>query len=226
MKKINFFWVSYADLMTSLFFIVLLLFGLSWALYKENDPTDLKEEIANLKFMNQNLSDSLGIVAVQAGEAKKIAEIKTAINSLPSAYFKFDEEYQRHQLNKKISFETGSSVIDTTEYDYLKSVGNELVSLIDKLKKDQDKNIRYLVIIEGMASKDSYSRNYELSYERALSLYRLWENEGIEFDKKRCEVQIAGSGIGGIGRSVINAENQRFLIQIIPKVGQILEKLE
>lgn len=230
MKKNNFFWVSYADLMTSLFFIVLVLFGLSWALYKTSDEDilknkmlELEKEITQLKQRNQGLMDTLGIVKVQAGEARKIQEIKKAINSLPSSYFIFDDVYQRHQLNKNISFAVGSSVIDSTEYSYLRNVGNELVALINRLKKEQDQNIRYLVIIEGMASKDSYVRNYELSYERALSLFRLWEKEGIQFDKNRCEIQIAGSGVGGIGRALNEQSNQRFLIQIIPKIGQISE---
>lgn len=87
--------------------------------------------------------------------------------------------------------------------------------------------MKYLIIIEGMASKDNYSLNYQLSYERALSLFRFWENQGIIFDPKICEIQIAGSGIGGI-RDYYNDEeykNQRFLIQIVPKIGEIkLEK--
>ena len=74
-----------------------------------------------------------------------------------------------------------------------------------------------------MASKDAYKENYPLSYKRALMVKNLWENQGIEFDQSVCELQIAGSGTGGIGRydEKIESKNQRILIQIMPKIGNI-----
>jgi hypothetical protein len=71
--------------------------------------------------------------------------------------------------------------------------------------------------VEGQASKDSYTQNYELSYERALALSRFWNNSGIDFGKN-CEVLISGSGTGGSMRdSIVESNNQRFLIHIILK---------
>lgn len=83
-------------------------------------------------------------------------------------------------------------------------------------------DIRYLVVIEGMSSRDNYPLNYELSYERSLALFRFWEQHAIRFDPAICEVQIAGSGIGGVGRYSGKNEfkNQRFLIQVVPKIGE------
>lgn len=78
-----------------------------------------------------------------------------------------------------------------------------------------------VVILEGMASNDTYSLNYELSYARALALYRLWNAAGIKLDNEASELIIAGSGTGGKGRYPPTQEerNQRFVIQILPKVG-------
>ena len=71
---------------------------------------------------------------------------------------------------------------DTTR---LVEVGNSLMRVIKRLnimKEDpryKDMDITYLVVIEGMASKDSYYDNDALSYKRALSLYYLWKRNGI-----------------------------------------------
>ena len=79
---------------------------------------------------------------------------------------------------------------------------------------------------------DGYAQNYELSYERALSLVKFWSSNGIVFDDLPCEVIISGSGtsskfriypervIGGDGFKKGNPKNQRFVIHIIPKPGK------
>lgn len=94
--------------------------------------------------------------------------------------------------------------------------------------KYKDMDITYLVVIEGMASKDSYFDNDALSYKRALSLYYLWRRNGISFEKSQCEVQISGSGIRGRGRFNEDGnspgeevKNQRIIIQIVPKIGNL-----
>ena len=81
--------------------------------------------------------------------------------------------------------------------------------------------MRYLIIVEGMASRDAYADNFQLSYRRALALNRFWIAHHIHFDPEICEVLIAGSGTEGVGRYGGNEEhrNQRFLIQIVPKVS-------
>ena len=98
--------------------------------------------------------------------------------------------------------------------------------------KYKDMDITYLVVIEGMASKDNYYDNDALSYKRALSLYYLWRRNGISFEKSQCEVQISGSGIRGRGRYNADGEsprdevrNQRIIIQIVPKIGNIGKNL-
>ena len=90
---------------------------------------------------------------------------------------------------------------------------------------------QYLLIIEGQASLDSYSMNYQLSYERALSLMKFWNEKGLSFGNN-CEIQISGSGDGKIDtkspREKEEAHNQRFLIHILPKniIKDSLEHVE
>jgi len=257
----NFFWASYADLMTALFIITLVLFVLSYKMFTNKAAAVLsqKEEIERQAILlasqtaelderkasmllqqakidsirdyvseQQYLADSLvqelederGRLLVMEIEYKKLKEIEKSISSLDPQYFKFQEEYKRHVLAADVQFQTGKAAIQPQYQEMLIGAGKELQKLITRI--DTDENIKYMLVIEGSASKDSYSRNYELSYARALELYRLWERKGITFDKGRIEVIVAGSGTGGIGRvETDERKNQRFLIQIIPKVGTI-----
>lgn len=201
MKKDNIFWISYSDLMTSLFFVMLVLF------------------VVTIGYLKYNLETT-------EQQLEKIQELQTAVQELPKEYFEYQPQYKRFKLNRQIQFDIGSSEIEPQYYEYLVKVGNSISTLITGLK-NQDKfekfDIKYLVVIEGMASKDSYSRNYELSYERALALYQFWESKNISFDAIDCEIQISGSGTEGIREYSGNNEykNQQFLIHIIPKMGKI-----
>lgn len=81
-------------------------------------------------------------------------------------------------------------------------------------------------VVYRMLTKDYYTRNYELSYERALALIKFWSSNGIEFDSLgNCEVLISGSGQSSKFRVQPdvrgNKDNQRFVIHIIPKPGII-----
>jgi outer membrane protein OmpA-like peptidoglycan-associated protein len=195
----NFFWPSYADLMTSLFFIMLVLYVLTFL---------------KLKFQQKATVEQLN----------KIKEIQKSVKELPEKYFQYQPEYKRFTITQQIQFEKKQSIINPGDYEYLLGVGKSIKNLIAKLKrKYPNDDIRYLLVIEGMASNDSYDKNYELSYERAFALFKFWRSKGIVFDEKICEVQIAGSGIGGTGRYANGEEfkNQRFLIQIVPKIGNI-----
>ena len=201
MKKDNIFWIGYSDLMTTLFFIMLVLFVVT---------------IGYLKFNLETTKEQL----------EKIKEIQTAVQELPEEYFKYQDEYKRFKLSKQIQFDTASSNIKTKYDNYLIKVGESIIDLIGNLKaQDNFKqfDIKYLLVIEGMASKDNYPRNYELSYQRALSLYQFWKSKGIEFDPKDCEIQISGSGVEGIREFSGDQEykNQQFLIHIVPKIGKI-----
>ena len=241
------FWISYADLFTALFIVALALFVFSYRMFKirQVDLIDTQEElrVRSLELDKQSLAleelqrrlsekellasslveelnSERARLLVMEEEYQKLREIQKAIENLDSQYFIYQPEYKRHVLRAQIQFPKGQSDIALTDKPILVNAGTALKQLIDQLEPDD--NIKYLLVIEGMASRDSYTRNYELSYERALSLYRLWEEEGIRFDPNRFEVMISGSGEGGAGRDPIDeVKNQRFLIQIIPKIGEL-----
>ncbi len=204
MKSNNFFWVSFSDLMTSLFFIMMVLFVVT---------------IGYLQFQKKATEEQL----------EKIKELQTAVKQLPDEYFSYQPQFKRFKLNKEIGFAPYSSTINSNDKVYLIGVGNSIKSLVDSLNSN-DKykgfDIKYQVVIEGMSSLDSYKGNFVLSYERALSLYTLWKNNNIIFDPEICEIQIAGSGIDGVREYSGNDEsrNQQILIHIVPKMGKIFDK--
>lgn len=210
-KRESFFWISYSDLMTSMFFIMLLLFVLSTAgMYLSKHATE--------------------------SQLKKIQNLETAVNKLDRRYFMEDVKYKRWVLKEQINFPTGSAKMPDRYKESLIKVGQSLQKLLNDLNemKNQpeyrDMDITYLVVIEGMASnlRDGYKYNDRLSYGRALSLYKLWRANGISFERSKCDVQIAGSGIRGLGRYNRDGKhlldewrNQRIIIQIIPKIGNL-----
>lgn len=260
----NLFWVSYADLMTALFIIVLALFVLSYKMFKVRETAlteteaqlrlrsleidrqredmealrvrslrldeqtlafdQLKKRLSEEELLAGSLIDELNRernrLSVMENEYKKLREIQRAIENLDNRYFAYQPDYKRHVLRGRVQFAKGESKIEPYYRKMLIESGRALQKLIGRLNPDD--NIHYLLVIEGMASRDAYTRNYELSYERALSLLRLWEEEGLYFDPERVEVMIAGSGEGGVGRDIHDEQkNQRFLIQIIPKIGEL-----
>jgi outer membrane protein OmpA-like peptidoglycan-associated protein len=200
-KESNFFWTSYTDLMTSLFFVMLALYVLTVAVLR-NQQKATEEQL------------------------RKIKEIQNATKALPEKYFEYQPDFKRFTLKTQVNFSAKSHKIPYDDYDYLIGVGRSIQELVDTLKvKYKDTDIKYLILIEGMASKDNYDYNYQLSYERALSLYKFWKDTKVNLDPSVCEVIISGSGTEGVGRFKGKEEykNQRFLIQIIPKIGKIEE---
>lgn len=211
-KRESFFWTSYSDMMTSLFFIMLTLFVLAIAL--------LHREVVQIGKDKE---------ATEA-ELRKINEIRTAVQSIDPNYFSYDPAYKKHILKTEVKFRAGSSNmndLDQTTKDELLAVRDTIKSFLDDLIA-KDKSASYLLIIEGQASRDTYPMNNQLSYERALSLFKFWfpnqRETTLQFYNLPCEVVIAGAGyMEGKPRALKNEDNQRFLIQIIPKPGIIDE---
>ena len=211
-KRESFFWTSYSDMMTSLFFIMLTLFVLAIAL--------LHREVVQIGKDKE---------ATEA-ELQKINEIRTAVQSIDPNYFSYDPAYKKHILKTEVKFRAGSSNMN----DLDQATQNELLAVRDTIKSflddliAKDKSASYLLIIEGQASRDNYPLNNQLSYERALSLFKFWfpnqKETTLQFYHLPCEVVIAGAGyMEGKPRAAKNEDNQRFLIQIIPKPGIIDE---
>lgn len=208
MNKRSFFWASYADLMSSLFFIMLVLFVLTVVM--------LQKQMKEIEEMKE---------ATEA-EINKIKEIQNAISNIDSTYFAYNAEHKKHILKIDVGFQTNSADITDISIETRHQLLNA-GKAINQFIKDacQKYNAQYLLIIEGQASKDNFIRNNELSYERALALVNYWKNNGVLFNSEQCEVIISGSGQDGTLRIqpdvAGNVKNQRFLIHILPKPGVI-----
>ncbi len=208
MNKRSFFWASYADLMSSLFFIMLVLFVLTVVM--------LQKQMKEIEKMKE---------ATEA-EINKIKEIQNAISNIDSTYFAYNVEHKKHILKIDVGFKTNSADITDIEGKtrlQLLNAGKAINHFIEEACKKY--KAQYLLIIEGQASKDNYVMNNELSYERALALVNYWKNNGVYFNPEQCEVIISGSGQDGTLRIqpdiAGNVKNQRFLIHILPKPGVI-----
>jgi outer membrane protein OmpA-like peptidoglycan-associated protein len=210
-NKDSYFWTSYADLMTSLFFVMLVLFVLTIVL--------LQGKVSELRQAKEATEQQL----------EKIQEIEESVTNIDPEYFVYDPTFKRHTLkNIDVSFATGSSDINDIPHDQLERllrVGRVIQDFVSNALAG-NRDVKYLLIIEGQSSKDNYRMNFELSYARALSLYTYWMAQGIRFDPSVCEAIISGSGQESPFRIqpdvVGNKDNQRFVIHIIPKIGEIL----
>lgn len=215
-KKESFFWTSYSDLMTSLFFIMLVLFILT--------ITSLRHASYDLIIAKEEAEKARRVSEQQLA---KIKEIEEGLNNIDPKWFRYEPAYKKHVLKIDVEFETGSSDITDIPEETRSQLHQAGESILKFLRSAHDKyNVKYLLVIEGQASKDSYIRNYELSYERALSLVNYWIRIcNLDFDLPYCELLIAGSGQSGTLRiqpdNATNKANQRFLIHIIPKPGII-----
>lgn len=196
--KESFFWTSYSDLMTSLFIIVLVLFVLVIVL------------------LNNRMKATLM-------ELENIKKVEASTRDLEGEYFSYNKEYEKFILNIDCQFPVRKydiNLLDKRTRDKLMDAGRQVKNFLENHSENQ-----YLVIVEGQASANSEAwteYNYNLSYQRALSLIKFWAtNPDVKFSEKNCELQIAGSGDGRLSaktmRDPVNVKNQRFLIYIIPK---------
>lgn len=217
-KKESFFWTSYSDLMTSLFFIMLTLFVLVIVL--------LHKRIKRMEATEKQMEELKKVEA----STKELGRTK---------YYAYRPEYKKYVLNVRCYFgvlKSGLKDLQTNTQD-LRNAGIEIEQFLTR-----NKDNKYLLIIEGQASRNSSKwteRNYELSFQRALTLMKFWKDRcKIDFGAN-CEIQIAGSGDGRYNFGYTGGENterfkeldatlmrerggkekdnQRFIIHIIPK---------
>lgn len=208
MKNKNYFWVGYSDLMTSMFFIMMVLFIITVAvLQKQKEVT---ENILN-----------------------EIRSVQKALSELDAEYFEFDGINKRYKLKIDANFPSNSDDINRidseTKYQLVKAgmaLQKKVLALIA-----ENEDIDYLIIIEGNTQKNesNYIENpnlgYVLSYKRALALVNLWKENKVDFTTlgNQCEILIVGSGYFGKSRSMIEKENRRFTIQITSKFGKLID---
>lgn len=240
MKKGGEFWVGFSDLMTSLFFVMLVLYCVSFVLYQE-ESKQLEGKISELENMKDSLKIQADQLKIQADKFKIIELVEKNLSPLKERQdlFKYDNKYKRFNLSFDVGFETSkfkinkSHLTNSNDIKRLEKVGHSLEKMIRGLHKQKQinpklKGVSYLIVISGSASDDGAleSKNYPLSYKRAYYLYKFWQSKGIDLDQKKyhnlVDFHIAGNGTGGVGRYIgEEKKNQRFIINIIPKIGEI-----
>lgn len=237
------FWPSYVDIMTTLFAITLVLFAVSFSRFR------IKE------IQLQRLVD----------EYDDIIKVYTTVSSIDSTrYFGYNEQYLKHLFTVDVEYQTKEYRMDRLKLDLTDKdsadlkrkdvieAGRIIKSTIEKIesnKSNVSNNIKFLVVIEGQASKvpfddSDWKNNYTLSYLRAQFLDRFWKSNGIDLGSiPRCELIISGSGEGGVPRvepdqdllrslypdakdyqkywTEEESKNQRFLVHIVPVIGNI-----
>lgn len=248
-KDSGHFWPSYVDVMTTLFAIMLVLFAVSFSRFK------VKEK------QLQSLVD----------EYENIITVYSTVSAIDStSYFGYNKQYLKHLFTVDVQYQSREYDIqsrlrfDNTNpnpmerdvekanaiRDSIVAAGKLVKKTISSLEQSEGNtdNIKFLIIIEGQASKMPYHENdwrnnYTLSYLRAQYLYEYWKSKGIDLESPQCQVIISGSGEGGVPRYVpdedalkvqypnpveykrmfnsIEAKNQRFLIHIVPVIGNI-----
>lgn len=219
----NTFWLSYSDLMTSLFFIMLVLFIVC---------------IVKMKSINSELANALNDTNASKEQLEKILQLDKQFEELSkSSALIYIEDKKTFVAKDFIGIEIFNPLDDTIKEEYIDTVDNVGKSLQQIVKNLYIKNpqLSFQLVIEGNAAipyerliqKDFNPDNkemYELSYRRALALYLRWKRNGFDFRKYNTEVLISGSGFNGINRDMrIEDNNKRFVIQIIPKISRPLK---
>ena len=132
------FWVSYADLMTALFIVVLALFVFAYKMFKMREDTlvlteeelrvrsleldkqnqaleevmrRLSEEELHASSLIQELNDERSRLLVMEIEYRKLQEIQKAIENLDSTFFVYQPEFKRHVLRTQVQFDKGKNDI-------------------------------------------------------------------------------------------------------------------
>ena len=206
-KKEDFFWVSYSDLMTTLFFIMLTLFILT---------------VVYLKVEQNN-------TLIELDKLKKITNIEEQFAPLreKNSGFEYLEECDKYistELKGREIFEPERAVILPQYKEKTLKIGKKIQSFI-KGMRDKNPELKYIVVLEGNTANrgdksipKDLKYGYDLSYERALAVYNLWNENNIKLRMNNVEVLICGSGFNGLCRDSREENNKRFSVQIIPKV--------
>jgi|TARA_B110000114_G_scaffold160901_1_gene177853 preprotein translocase subunit SecG len=240
MKKSNFFWVGFADLMTSLFFIMLVLFIVTVVVLENkmkenveiinNNKNIIEENEKLISELKENEKD-LNIENEKLNKLLKIEEqFKPLENNSNFVYLNECKKFVASKLIGQEIFKPNEVLIKKEFINITLEAGKTLELFLSKLN-DVNPTMSYLLVIEGnMANRFDKSINkddewgYKKSYQRALAVYKLWQVNSIDFRIYNVEVMICGSGFNGVCRDVVEENNKRFSIQIIPKTENINNK--
>lgn len=225
------FWTSYSDLMTSLFFAMLVLFVVV--------VVAMGSVNRQLKIKQAELEEALKKANATNEQLTQILQLQNQFNTLTtSSTLRYDDQKRMFYAKDFVGIEIFEPQKDVIKDKYVKTVdkvGKDLKQLIDSLKV-KNNDFKYLLVIEGTAAipyeelkagtfNPDHVGMYELSFRRAHALYDRWKH--LNFRESNTEIIIAGSGFNGKNRDqIVEDNNKRFVIQIIPKIEKPAEKLE
>lgn len=203
------FWLSYSDLMTSLFFIMLVLFIVCIG--------KMGKALGDANATNEQLQQILQLER----------QFKTLSQSSTLKYIEENKAFVAKDLEGIEIFEPDKNKIKTEYLEKVEQVGKDVENLLAQLY-EENPQFNFLLIIEGTSANriinpwdPNRPYNYCLSYARAMALYQFWTLKEINLRKYNTEIQICGSGLNGINRDEeVEANNKRFIIQIIPKISR------
>ena len=214
------FWLSYSDLMTSLFFIMFVLFVVCITKMK-HDLIIIGDERNNANAEKQKLEQ-----IIQLEEQFKELSSSSALQYIEEKKMFVAKDFMGIEIFNPLDAVILEEYIPTVD-----AVGYSLQEIVKRLH-EKNPNLNFQLVIEGNAAipwhqlqNNSFNPDnvwmYELSYHRALALYLRWRSKGIDLRNYNTEVIIAGSGFNGINRdNKIEENNKRFVIQIIPKISK------
>ena len=127
-KQESYFWTSYSDLMTSLFFVMLVLFVLACAMLKNKIDEVEKQKEATEK------------------ELAKIKEIEESIEAIDPNFFEYNSTHKKHILKINVQFQKNSSDITDIPSNQQTELIKAGKSISDFLKNSSE-DVKYLLII-------------------------------------------------------------------------------
>ena len=240
-RNSNTFWLSYSDLMTSLFFIMLVLFivfmGKLNKTNKELEGTnkELEEKNTALNTAIETTKTALEEANASKAQLEMILQLDKQFKELSeSSALVYNENNKTFVAKDLIGIEIFQPNDDVIKQEYLvtvDSVGRSLQEIVKRLNQ-QNPQLSFQLVIEGNAAipyEDLVSKTfnadsgemYKLSFRRALALYYRWKSIGLDLRGYNTEILICGSGFNGINRDMKKEDNnKRFVIQITPKVSR------
>jgi len=220
------FWTSYSDLMTSLFFVMLVLFIICLVKVGKING-DLKSQVER----NDSLLHDANADREELQNILNLDSLFLVLSHSSSLeYDSIRKMFYAKDFQEKEIFYSNDDHIKQEYFGIVDTVGHDLLQILQSLNQNQ--NFNYQMVIEGNAAikwekwkSGNYNEDdtemYRLSYNRALALYLYWKSQKIDFRKYNTEVIIAGSGFNGINRdNKVQDYNKRFIIQIIPKINR------
>ena len=183
------FWQNYTDIMSGLM-IVFLLASLGYIV-----THDEEQQIKAINEAYKELSDS--------SKYFKYSEKYNLFECLVDVRFRPLREYSRAGLRE-------ASRIPREKIDSLVAAGRELKNFISK-QEEKHSWIDFEIVIDGRVAMEN---NPELSYLRAYSLYKLWEEVQL-FNNTDDYIHAAGSSNQGMGMRN-DSSDRTFKIIVIP----------